>query len=205
MGRAASTMVAMAVLVALASCGSRSDSTPTMTARRAGTPPSTHRPSPGVGMSAPISKIVIAHRRRPWPGHPDGAETTGSRGCRQEKGRGEINIFTDVPEPSCVRITGRQRVLIVNRTSAFHRREGKPLLLRFGPYSARILPQQGALFGPVGALLRPRAADGDDRPPAAGRRPDPAQRLRAVSPRTGRTALLPERPRRTGAVISLLH
>jgi hypothetical protein len=44
-------------------------------------------------------------------------------------------------------------VLIVNRTGAYRRSEEKPLLVRFGPYSARILPQQGALFGPVGRFF----------------------------------------------------
>lgn len=155
MGKAASVVVVMSlVAAALAACGSGSGSTTGSTARHRSAPPSpvhkVHKQSPGVGMSAPISKVVVAHRWRPWPGHPPGLETTGASGCPPREGRGEINIFTDVPAPSCVRITGRQQVLIVNRTTAYSRSEGKPLLVRFGPYSARILPQQGALFGPVG-------------------------------------------------------
>lgn len=158
MGRTAPMLAVISLLAALLTgCGSGTSETSGSTAPRG--PPSSgsmhraRRPSPGVGMTAPISKVVVAHRWRAWPGHPSGAETTAASGCQPEEGRGEINIFTDVPAPSCVRITGRQRVLIVNRTAAYHRRQGKPLLVRFGPYSARILPQQGALFGPVGRFF----------------------------------------------------
>ena len=70
-----------------------------------------------------------------------------------QEGRGEIGIYTDLPAPDCVRITGRQRLMIVNRTTAFRRSEGTPLTVRLGPYSARILPQQAVLFGPVGRFL----------------------------------------------------
>ncbi|MDX6609149.1 MAG: hypothetical protein QOF85_1074 [Solirubrobacterales bacterium] len=70
-----------------------------------------------------------------------------------QKGRGEIGIYTDVSAPGCVRITGRQRVMIVNRTTAYRRSEGRPIVVRLGPYSARLLPQQAALFGPVGRFL----------------------------------------------------
>jgi Protein of unknown function (DUF4232) len=150
----------MLVALALGGCGSGSSSSPGPSGgpparRRSASATPRRRPSPGVGMSAAITKVVVAHRRRPWHGHPAGLETTGSRGCQPEEGRGKINIYTDVPAPGCVRITGRQRVLIVNRTSAYHRREGKPLLVRFGPYSARIRPQQAALFGPVGRFFGP--------------------------------------------------
>jgi hypothetical protein len=70
-----------------------------------------------------------------------------------QEGRGEIGIYTDVSGPSCIRITGRQRVMIVNRTTAYKRSEGRPIVVRLGPYTARLRPQQAALFGPVGRFL----------------------------------------------------
>ena len=54
--------------------------------------------------------------------------------------------YTDVRSPSCVRLTGRQRVLMVNRTTAYRRSEGRSIVVRLGPYSARLRPQQAALF-----------------------------------------------------------
>lgn len=150
----------MAALIALAvaGCGSGSDSGESSTAsstsrHRSTVPTPVHKPSPGVGMSARISKIIVARQNRFWRGRPPGGKTTGSKGCTPEEGRSQVGIYTDVPEPSCVRITGRQRVLIVNRTTAYRRSEGKPIVVGFGPYSARILPQQGALFGPVGRFF----------------------------------------------------
>jgi hypothetical protein len=143
-------LVATAIVVT--GCGSGSGST-TAPRRKGGAEKPAPGRSPGVGMSAPISKVVIAHRSRRWSGHPPGLETTGASGCQPEEGRGVIDIYTDEPAPACVRITRRQRVLIVNRTGAFHRREGTPLLVGFGPYSARIEPQQAALFGPVGRFF----------------------------------------------------
>jgi hypothetical protein len=104
-------------------------------------------------MEAPISKVVVARRFRPWSGRPVGTETVGSKGCAKEEGNGEIGIYTDTPEPSCVQVTGRADVLIINRTGAYHRSEGHPLTVRLGPYRARLLPQQEARFGPVARFL----------------------------------------------------
>jgi hypothetical protein len=109
--------------------------------------------SEGVGQSAPISKVIVARQTKPRHGQRPGLETNGARGCVPQEGRGEIGIYTDVAAPDCVRITGRQRVMIVNRTTAYRRSEGRPIAVRLGPYSARLQPQQAALFGPVGRFL----------------------------------------------------
>lgn len=155
MGRFASVLSVMSlVAAALAGCGSGASSTGDSTAPRR--PPARDPASGrdrGVGQSAPIAKVIVARRTRPWRGRPPGLEMTGARPCMPEEGRGEIGIYTDLPSPGCIRITGRQRVMIVNRTTAFRRSEGRPILVRLGPYSARLLPQQAALFGPVGRFL----------------------------------------------------
>ncbi len=104
-------------------------------------------------MLAPISKVVVARRYRTLSGRPPGTESVGSKGCAKEEGNGEINLFTDEPEPLCVQVTGAADVLFVNRTEAYHRSEGEPVTVRLGPYRARILPQQAVRFGPVGRFL----------------------------------------------------
>jgi hypothetical protein len=104
-------------------------------------------------MSAPISRVVVARRYKAWDGRPLGTETVGSKGCPKEERNGEIGLFTDVPEPLCVRVTSAADVLIVNRTDAYHRSEGQPVTVRLGPYRARLLPGQAARFGPVGRFL----------------------------------------------------
>jgi hypothetical protein len=104
-------------------------------------------------MRASISKVVVARRFRTWSGRPRGSEAVGSKGCVKEEGDGEIGIYTDTPEPSCVQVTGREPVLIVNRTTAYHRSEGKAIEVGLGPYRVRLLPQQAARFGPVGRFL----------------------------------------------------
>jgi Protein of unknown function (DUF4232) len=158
--------ITVVVACALAGCGSGSSSGPSSTAggtARPGVsstgPAPAHelapkpKPEPGVGMTAPISKVVVARRFRAWSGRPLGEEETGSKGCMQEEGHGEINVYTDVPSPLCVRVTGDEPVLIVNRSTAYRRSEGSPLVVTLGPYRARILPQQAARFGPVGRFL----------------------------------------------------
>jgi hypothetical protein len=153
-GTVATVAIALLLLVALAGCGSASNSTARSGRSRQATPTEVSQtPEPGVGMSAPISKVVVARRFRSWSGRPPGEEETGSKGCTQEEGRGEINVYTDVAEPLCVRVTGEEPVLVVNRTSAYRRREGAPFVVTLGPYRARILPQQAARFGPVGRFL----------------------------------------------------
>jgi hypothetical protein len=113
----------------------------------------TEASSTGIGMSAPISKVAVARRYKTWSGRPPGTESVGSKGCAKAEGNGEINLFTDEPEPLCVQVTGAADVLIVNRTEAYHRSEGEPVTVRLGPYRARILPQQAVRFGPVGRFL----------------------------------------------------
>jgi Protein of unknown function (DUF4232) len=138
--------------VVISGCGSGSSSS-SSSPGQGGHPADTAEPSTGVGMRAPISKVVVAQRSRPWKGRPRGSEAVGSKGCVKEEGRGEIGVYTDTPEPTCVQVTGRQGVLIVNRTGAYHRSEGKPIEVGLGPYRARLLPQQAAHFGPVGRFL----------------------------------------------------
>lgn len=132
------------IAIGLVGCGSGSSSTGSEAADKS---------DRGVGQSAPIAKVIVARRSRPWHGRPPGEESIGAKGCMPQEGRGEIGIYTDLPAPTCVRITGRQRLMIVNRTSAFRRSEGRPLFVRLGPYSARLLPQQAVLFGRVGRFL----------------------------------------------------
>lgn len=97
MGRAAPTLaVTLLVAIPLAGCGSGSSSTKNATARPPGGPEQ-NAASPrdqGVGMSAPISKVVVARQTRPWSGRPRGTESIGSKGCIQEEGHGEIGIYT---------------------------------------------------------------------------------------------------------------
>src|ERR1700761_394496 len=148
--RASVAMAASLAALVISACGSSSSSTAT---DRAGEATAAAKPAPGVGMRAPISKVVPAQRARHRRGRPLGSEAVGSKGCVKEEGRGEIGIYTDTPEPSCVQVTGRETVLIVNRTSAYHRSEGKAIEVGLGPYRARLLPQQAARFGPVGRFL----------------------------------------------------
>lgn len=154
MGRAATILaVIFLVVVPLAGCGAGSNSPGSGSAHGGPVQNNASQRDQGVGMSAPISKVVVARRTRPWSSRPRGTESIGSKGCTQEKGHGEIGIFTDLPEPTCVRVTGREPVLIVNRTSAYQSSEGRPIVVRLGPYRARLLPQQAARFGPVGRFL----------------------------------------------------
>jgi hypothetical protein len=138
--------------------------------------------------------VIVARRTKPWRGRPAGSETNGARGCPMQDGRGEIRIYTDVSAPSCVRVTGRQRVMIVNRTTAYRRSEGRRLLIRLGPYSARLRPQHAALFGPVGRFLGTRASLRDDQPHGAGRNYAGAEAVCDPETGGGATALLQERP-----------
>ena len=116
-------------------------------------PTPAHRQSPGVGWKAPISKVVGFLRIPPGVGRLPGTEGTGAKGCQVEEGRGEIGIFADVPQPSCVRVAPDEPVSVVNRTGAYHRSEGHPITLRIGPYGTRLRPQQAIRFAPVGRFL----------------------------------------------------
>jgi hypothetical protein len=151
-GIASVSLIAMAAS-GLLGCGSSSGSADRSDAVGRSLPPTSSNRSPGVGQGAPIAKVIVPRRTKPWSGRPTGSETNGARGCPLREGRGEIGIYTDVSAPSCVRVTGRQRVMIVNRTTAYRSSEGRPILVRLGPYSARLRPQQAALFGPVGRFL----------------------------------------------------
>jgi hypothetical protein len=151
-------IVVLIVLLAAAvvGCGSGSDTATTRSTVRRGTPSvpaPTRRSSPGVGWKAPISKVVGFLRIPPGVGRLPGTEGTGAKGCQVEEGRGEIGIFTDVPQPSCVRVAPDEPVSVVNRTGASHRSEGHPITLRIGPYGTRLGPQQAIRFAPVGRFL----------------------------------------------------
>jgi hypothetical protein len=158
MGKGIAVVSVMSMLVSgLLGCGSGRGSTDASNQDGRSLPatPARNRPQ-GVGQSAPIAKVIVARRTKPWHDRHDrlpGSESNGASGCVLREGRGEIGIYTDVPSPSCVRITGGQRVMIVNRTTAYRRSEGRSIVVRLGPYSARLRPQQAALFGPVGRFL----------------------------------------------------
>ena len=156
MGKRVSVVAMTMVLVSgVFGCGSDTSSTGASTEDDRNGPATTagNRPQ-GVGQAAPISKVIVARRTEPWHGRLPGRESNGARGCQMRGGqRPQIGLFTDLPAPGCIRVTGHQQVLIVNRTSAYRRSEGMPLVVRLGPYSARLLPQQAALFGPVGRFL----------------------------------------------------
>jgi hypothetical protein len=142
---------------ALASgCGSGSNTAMTGSRPPRGTPSvhtPVHRPSPGVGWTAPVSKTVGFRRVPRGVGRLPGTEGIGAKGCQVEEGRGEIGIFTDEPQPSCVRVSAGETVSVVNRTGAYHRSEGHPITLGLGPYRARLGPQQAIRFAPVGRFL----------------------------------------------------
>jgi hypothetical protein len=148
-------MIAL-VAAAVVGCGSSSDTATTGSTVRRGTPSipaPTERPSPGVGWTAPISKVVGFLRVPPGVGRLPGTKGTGAKGCQVEEGRGEIGIFADVPQPSCVRVSPDEPVSVVNRTGAYHRSEGSPITLRIGPYGTRLRPQQAIRFAPAGRFL----------------------------------------------------
>src|SRR5215213_4244115 len=147
MGKAIALMSISAMAMSgLLGCGSGSGSTGTSDPAGRKLPAEKARSrSQGVGQSAPISKVIVARPTTPPRGRRPGAESIGARPCMPQEGRGEIGIYTDVAAPGCIRITGRQRVMIVNRTTAYRRSEGTPIVVRLGPYSARLLPQQAAL------------------------------------------------------------
>jgi hypothetical protein len=118
----------LALALAVTGCGSGARSASRKDDR-------TEASSPGIGMSAPISKVIVARRYRDSSGRPTGTESVGSKGCGRAEVNGEIDLFTDEPEPLCVQVTGAGYVLIVNRTEAFRRSEGEPVTVRLGPSS----------------------------------------------------------------------
>jgi hypothetical protein len=148
----------MVVLIGAAASGWGSAPNPTTsgsTVRRRSppAPAPTHRRSPGVGWTAPVSKIVGFVRVPQGIGRLPGTEGIGAKGCPIEERRGEIGIFADVPQPSCVRVSAGEPVSVVNRTGAYHRSEGHPVTVRLGPYRARLRPQQAIRFAPAGRFL----------------------------------------------------
>jgi hypothetical protein len=199
MGKGIAIVSMMSMLVGgLLGCGSdsRPDGASNQDDRNRSASPTRNRPQ-GVGQSAPIAKVIVARRTKPWQGRPPGSESNSATGCVPREGRGEIGIYTDVPSPGCVRITGRQRLMIVNRTTAFRRSEGVTIVVRLGPYSARLRPQQAALFGPLGRFLgrglhdatinrRQRVGVMVEPNRCAILRPEPGQPLCFAKDRTGR-------------------
>jgi hypothetical protein len=170
MSKGVAVVAAMTTLVSgLLGCGSGTGPAGTSTGReQTGAHAAARERSQGVGQSAPISKVIVATRTRPRHGRLPGFESNGARGCQErDERRPQIGLFTDVPAPDCIRVTGHQQVLIVNRTGAYRRSEGRPVVVRLGPYAARLLPQQAALFGPVGRFLgrglHPATANGGNR------------------------------------------
>jgi hypothetical protein len=79
----------------------------------------------------------------------------GVRGCFPARGEVAIvNILAaDVP-PSCTSVEPRDLLLVINRTGAYDRSDARPLTVKLGAYSARLDPEQAALFArPTGSYL----------------------------------------------------
>jgi hypothetical protein len=147
--------VATVVLIgALAGCGSGSGSTGHWSVGRHASSTPVPEASPGVGWKAPIKKTLGPRRRAAGVGRLTGTESIGAKGCPEEEGHGEIGIFTDVSQPNCVRVTGAEPVLIVNRTGAYHRSEEHAITVTLGPYRARLAPQEAMRLAPVGRFLK---------------------------------------------------
>jgi hypothetical protein len=144
-------IVAMACLIALdvAGCGGSASSTHRKVA------PAPEVVEDGVGMSAPIRGYVVARRHGPAHIQP-GPHILDALPCfgGGSDGVAMVGLFSDTPEPKCLRVSPGQRILVVNRSGAFFRHEEGPAFLRLGDYTARIGPQQAALFpAPVGTYL----------------------------------------------------
>lgn len=146
--------VTVLIVAALGGCGSGSGST-----SAGGAPPHRRQSPPQArrnldrGMGSRVSKIVVARRTGRRRNRLPGLQTNGASGCPDLEGRPEISSRTDVAVPGCVRATPTQRLLFVNGTAVYHRSEGHPETDSLGPFSARLLPGQGALFGPLGRFL----------------------------------------------------
>src|SRR4051794_35481052 len=93
----------LVVSLPAAGCGSGSDSNSISSSTpRPGAPPEPPgKRSPGVGMSAPVSKVIVARRTGRRHGLVLGLQTSGASGCPDLKGRPEIGLYTDVPVPDC--------------------------------------------------------------------------------------------------------
>jgi hypothetical protein len=104
-------------------------------------------------MSAPVSKVIVARRTGRRRSLDPGLQVNGASGCPDLEGRPEIGLYTDVPVPDCVRATGTQRLLVVNRSGAYRHSEGRPEVVSLGLFSARLLPQEAVLFKPLGSFL----------------------------------------------------
>jgi hypothetical protein len=149
------TAILLGALLPTVGCGqgSGSNSTSSSTPRLGAPPEPARKSSPGVGMSAPVSKVIVARRTGGRHSLVSGLQTNGASGCPDLEGRPEIGLYTDVPAPDCVRATPTQRLLVVNRSGAYRRSEGHPEVVRLGPFSARLLPQEAVLFKPLGSFL----------------------------------------------------
>jgi hypothetical protein len=142
------------IVAALAGCGSGSGSTSAggpLRHRRQGPRPAHRNPDPGMGSR--ITKIVVARRTGRQRGRLPGVQANGASGCVDLEGRPEISIRSDVSVPRCLRVTPTERLLVVNGTAAYRRSEGRPYTVSLGPFSARLLPGEGALFEPLGRFL----------------------------------------------------
>ncbi|HEY4779806.1 MAG TPA: hypothetical protein VIH47_09465, partial [Solirubrobacterales bacterium] len=155
--RASSALVILAAALLLSGCGAGSNSTNGSTEDKERSRADSSAPEfpHGVGQGAPISKVIVARRTGRRRGLVPGLQSNGASGCPDLEGRPEIGLYTDVPAPDCVRATGTQRLVVVNRSGAYQRSEGHPEVVRLGPFSARLLPQQAVLFAPLGSFLGP--------------------------------------------------
>jgi hypothetical protein len=111
----------------------------------------------GIGMTAPIKGRVVA-RRQGAPHVQRGPHGLAANPCFGvgDKGVAVIGLFSDTPEPKCLRVAPGQRILVVNRSEAFFRHDRTVEHLKLGNYTATIGPQQAALFpAKVGSYLAP--------------------------------------------------
>jgi hypothetical protein len=107
-------------------------------------------------MGAPISVFKVAARHGIARAIEPGRHTLAAAPCSGAGGHGIaiVQLLSEVPDPRCLAVTPEERILVVNRTGAFHRRSAVSVTVRLGAYSARLAPQQAAIFAaPVGAYL----------------------------------------------------
>jgi hypothetical protein len=106
-------------------------------------------------MTAPIKAYVVARRRGPT--HVQRAPRAIAASPCYGGGNGGlavIGLFSDTPEPKCLLASPGERILVVNRSGAFFKRDRAMSFLRLGDYVAHIGPQEAALFpAQVGTYL----------------------------------------------------
>jgi hypothetical protein len=135
---------ALLLILTIGGCGSESS------------PLKAPEPSPGVGMAAAINAFKVAGRHHTARAVEPGRQTLAAAPCSGTGRHGValVQLLAGVPDPRCLVVAPRERILVVNRTGAFHRGAAVTVTVRLGAYSARLAPQQAAIFAaPVDAYL----------------------------------------------------